>query len=159
MNTNIPVDKHPQKNDQDEAYLNGLLVRISELEKEQKLSRTQIQRLATDKKRIKEMLHELAQERNNIKNRHEQQESVNSNLIVEIKNKALEERKLRQQMKQIQKQAEQEIKKLKEERDTALALIKKQTVKIPFYQQHKLILIITVIVVICLITINLWLRS
>jgi alanyl-tRNA synthetase len=153
METNSP----DQENSHNEVYLNGLLVRISGLEKEQKLSREQIQRLAADKKHIKEMLHNLAKEKNNIKNRHEQQESMNASLIIEIQNKSLEEKKLRQQVEQIQKQAEEEIKCLKEERDAALALIEGRTTKQPFYQQYYELIFITVLICTLLFSVSIWL--
>jgi hypothetical protein len=153
METNNP----PQENNQEEAYLNGLLVRISGLEKEQKLSREQIQHLAADKKRIKEMLHNLAKEKNNIKNRHEQQESMNASLIIEIQNKALAEKKLRQQVEHIQKQAEEEIKKLKEERDAALALIEGRMTKQSFRQQYSQLIFMTILICMILLSISIWL--
>lgn len=153
METNNP----PHENDQEEDYLNGLLVRISGLEKEQKLSREQIQHLADDKKRIKEMLHNLAKEKNNIKNRHEQQESMNASLIIEIQNKALEEKKLRQQVEQIQKQAEEEIQRLRKERDAALALIEGRVAKQSFRQQYSQLIFITILMCIILLSVSIWL--
>jgi septal ring factor EnvC (AmiA/AmiB activator) len=153
METNNPS----QVNDQEETYLNGLLVRISGLEKEQKLSRDQIQRLAADKKRIKEMLHNLAKEKNNIKNRHEQQESMNASLIIEIQNKSLEEKKLRQQVEHIQKQAEEEIERLKEERDAALALIERKNAKQSFRQQYSQLIFVTILMCVILLSVSIWL--
>ncbi len=153
MKTNNPS----HENDQEEAYLNGLLVRISGLEKEQKLSREQIQHLAADKKRIKEMLHNLAKEKNNIKNRHEQQESMNASLIIEIQNKSLEEKKLRQQVEQIQKEAEEEIQRLRKERDAALALVEGRTTTKTFYQQHNQLIFIAILIFILLLSVSIWL--
>lgn len=159
MDTNTPIDEQLQENSQDEAYLNGLLGRISGLEKEQKLSRDQIQRLAADKKRIKQMLHDLAKERNNIKERNEQQQSINSTLLVEIQSKALEEKKLRQRVEEIQRQADEEIRKLREERDAALALIEGRShlEKMSFYQQYSSsLLIITILITAFIITMSIW---
>jgi len=147
METHIPTDEQLQENNYDETYLHGLLIRISGLEKEQKLSRTQIQRLAADKKRIKQMLHELAKERNAIKDRHEKQETISSDLIIEIQNKVLEEKKLRQQLEEIQRKADEEIQKLKEERDAALALIKNKTKPNHFFQRHSTLIIVILIAV------------
>jgi len=153
METNSP----DQENSYNEVYLNGLLVRISGLEKEQKLSREQIQRLVADKKHIKEMLHNLAKEKNNIKNRHEQQESMNASLIIEIQNKSLEEKKLRQQVEQIQKQAEEEIQRLRKERDAALALIEGRTAKQSFYKQYSQLIFITILIFMILLSVSIWL--
>jgi hypothetical protein len=159
MTTNTPINEHIQENSQDEVYLSRLLVRISGLENEQKLSRDQIQRLAADKKRIKQMLHDLAKERNSIKERHEQQENINSTLLVEIQNKALEEKKLRQQVEEIQHQADEEIKRLREERDAALALIEGRapSEKMSFYQQYdNLLLIITILITAFIVAMSIW---
>lgn len=145
METHIPIDEQLQENNYDETYLHGLLTRISGLEKEQKLSRTQIQRLAADKKRIKQMLHELAKERNAIKTRHEKQETINSDLIIEIQNKGLEEKKLRQQLEEVQRKADEEIQKLKEERDAVLALIENKTKSTNFFQRHRTLVVVILI--------------
>jgi uncharacterized membrane protein len=155
METNNP----DQENSQDKAYLNGLLVRISGLEKEQKLSRDQIQRLAADKKRIKQMLHDLAKERNSIKDRHDQQENINSTLLVEIQNKALEEKKLRQQVEEIQRQAEEEMRKLREERDAALALIEGRTPveQLTFYQRYNQLIFIMFLILLIIFSVSIWL--
>ncbi|MEY3221046.1 MAG: hypothetical protein RIT27_2403 [Pseudomonadota bacterium] len=147
MEIDTPTNEQLQENNYDETYLHGLLTRISGLEKEQKLSRTQIQRLAADKKRIKQMLHDLAKERNTIKNRHAQQETINADLIVEIQNKALEEKKLRQQLEEIQRKAEEEINKLREERDVALALIENKTKNEHFLLKNRKLIIIGFIAV------------
>ena len=159
MTTNTPINEQIQENSQDEVYLSRLLVRISGLENEQKLSREQIQRLAADKKRIKQMLHDLAKERNIIKERHEQQENINSTLLFEIQNKALEEKKLRQQVDEIQRQADEEIKRLREERDAALALVEGRSPaeKISFYQQHNSLIFIIILVCTIILSVSIWL--
>lgn len=155
METHNPT----QHNSQDEAYLNGLLVRISSLEKEQKLSRTQIQRLAEDKKRIKQMLHELVKERKDTELRHVQQENLNSSLLVEIQNKTLEEKQLRNKMEELQHQAEQEIQVLRKERDAALLLVEgRNTIDQPsFYQQYNQLIYIAILMFFIIFIISLWL--
>lgn len=155
METHNPT----QHNSQDEAYLNGLLVRISSLEKEQKLSRTQIQRLADDKKRIKQMLHDLVKERKDIELRHAQQDNVNSSLLIEIQNKTLEEKKLRHKMEELQRQAEREIQNLRKERDAALLLVEGQNhIESPsFYQQYNQLIYIVFLVFFIILLISLWL--
>lgn len=157
METNNPDHENAQYED----YLNGLLVRISRLEEEQKLSHDQIQRLAADKKRIKQMLEDFTKEYNNIKTRHAQQENINSTLLIEIQNRALEEKKLRKQVEEIQRQTQQEIQKLREERDAALALIEGRIpVEQPtFYHRYKQLISTVFLILLMILSISIWLLT
>jgi|WetSurMetagenome_2_1015567.scaffolds.fasta_scaffold293468_2 hypothetical protein len=162
MDTNNPLNEQTEETVLDEVYLNGLLVRISKLEKEQKLSRAQIQRLTADKKRIKQRLHELTKERSliNKNKRHEQPDSSSATLLIEIQNKTIEERKLRKQLEKIQYQTEQEIKKLREERDAALTLIEGRQFtppKLSFFQQYKQLIISVILITFLFLAVSAWL--
>lgn len=124
-----------------------LITRIAELEYEQRSSREQISRLTTDKERIENALKKLKEERAQMAA--DMEMALQAKLTKMLQAKEQEQQALREKIVNYQKETEQQMLKLRRERDEALALTQTNALEglgentVQFH--HKLLLLLGVI--------------
>ncbi len=109
-----PAQEEAQRTEQ-------LIYRIAELEYEQRSSREQISRLSSDKSRIEAALKKLKEEREQMAA--DMEAALQSRLSKMLQTKEQEQQALRDKIAQYQAETEQQMAKLRRERDEALALM------------------------------------
>lgn len=114
-----------------------LINRIAELELEQREARSRMEQLNRDKKRFEATLSQLRAETSAIQQIKTEQAALQARLVEAVEKKNAEQRALREQIDTSQQRAEEEINRLRAERDQALALTKTTQVQnVEHFNQH-----------------------